>query len=109
MNHIQQKIHQLGESDVRRLLKQAYHAPSLNQARIVIEDGTIHSIGAGDREGYSIRVEHANAVIQHCQSRLKQIYQNRTALGKQLMIHNLLATLTQQQQHQHALKRMIGR
>ena len=107
MTKIQQKIHQLGEAALRKLLKQAYHAPSLNQARIVIDDGSIQNIGANDREGYSISIEHANNIIQTCQSRLHTIYDNRKTLSKQLMIHGLLASLAQQQQHQHALKRIV--
>ena len=107
MTKIQQKIKQMGEYAVRKLLKQAYHSPSRGSARIVTENGSIRSIGNNDHESYSIQAEHANSVIQYCQSRLNEIYSSRHTLGQQLVIHNLVASLSRQQQRQMALRKII--
>lgn len=93
MTEIAQHIEQMDEPAVRTLLKHTYHAPNQSDARIVTASGSIRSIGTKDRESYSITAEHANTIIQQCQSRLSAIYQQRNTL-KQLMIHNLLGYLS---------------
>ncbi len=105
MIQIQQPIQQMNESAVRTLLRQAYRSSSQGEARIVTQDGEIHSIGNHDPESYSIQAEHANDIIQRCQSRLRALHTER--LGRQWILHNLISTLTRQQQHQHALRRAL--
>ncbi len=108
MTEIQKKIEGMDELAVRTLLKHAYQAPSQGDARVVSTNGTIHSIGTKDRESYSIDAEHANSIIQYCQSRLSQIYQQRTTLN-QLVAHTLLGYLSTTQNHSTAVQHAVSR
>lgn len=108
MTEIQQKIERMDELAVRTLLKHAYQAPSQSDARMVTSSGAIHSIGTKDRESYCINAEHANTIIQQCQSRLGEIYRQRSALN-QLVAHTLLCYLSKTQNTPIAVQHAVSR
>ena len=99
MNYYEEQIEQMGENEVRVLLSQAYHRLNHCEASMVNSHGQIQMLGREEVEGYSRRTEHANHVVQRCQSRLNTLHHIRSELQRGVIIHHILSSVIQQHGH----------
>ena len=95
MTRCNPEIDTMNESEIRAVMNRAYQCDCHCKAAIVDSSGSIRTIGVNDHEGYSRKVEWANAILQQCQSRLQQIYRQRQQLQQGLVIHHWISQLSQ--------------
>lgn len=95
MNQCNPEISTMDEREIRAVMSRAYQCDCHCKAAIVDSSGLIRTLGVNDHEGYSRKVELANAILQQCQSRLQQIYQQRRELQQGLVIHHWIRHLSQ--------------